>query len=75
VALQLFGYQKVILFYFNVDDENSLVVIVVDSFAFALILGLLAQPIEADAKVKPQKLGSFGLSTLFTNSTLRSTTT
>lgn len=52
-------------FFVNVDDETSLVVTMVDIFPFALILGLLAQPIEVDAKPKPQKLGSFGLFTLF----------
>jgi hypothetical protein len=58
---------KSFFFGVDVDNETSLVVTVVYKFPFALILRLVAQPKEADAKAKPQKLEPFGLSTLFTN--------
>jgi hypothetical protein len=37
----------------------------VNKFPFAIILGLLTQPIEAFVEVEPQKIGSFGSSALF----------
>jgi hypothetical protein len=49
----------------NVDHRALLVVTMVDKFPFAVVLGLLTQPIEADVEVEPQKFGSFGSFALF----------